>query len=1526
MGLRDVRKLLRREAAHPAAGDAKPSNFDAETATTTRLFSKLRQRKHEKLEKKAQSRLPPDKIVCKGTECGTEEPSPEPQPGQRPSTSNPTKIDAKCPAVDTCAADSPSYKPSLWDRAYDTLRKDNAQLLEEYETLVSREVQSSESRKSPEPTTPLPNDSPRLRRLQLDKIIDQGLRRTDGRVAGCVDSSALASTAEFLSSIKGFITQAVSASPEASVAWAAVCLVLPLLTNHVDAEEANREGFTYTIHRMDHYSALEPLVFERDGHLNPFLRAAIEKRFETLYSTLLEFQIRTALRLHERTAKTFVKETFNPNAWKELQANIEKAEALLNQDLEQVTSSALLLEAKKRNDLSKQHAANLEKLLLPLRDTTTKIANTTEKQLHTEHEILAAVTEQSKFQQAEAQRKDKQKMSDEEIKCLAYLRLTVTDTYETTKDRVEDHVEGTCHWVVRQPSFCQWMEQDSGPLLITADPGCGKSVLTKYLVDHHLPRKSATICYFFFKEPHQTKIHQALCAILHQLFTKSPTLLKKHAMDRLLKDHKGLVNTPSSLWTIFWQAVCDPEAGPITVVMDALDECDPSDLEHFLIPYLRKSMAKSVNAKFLFTTRPYKSITSQFGRLKDSVPSYVRILGEDQCEDISKEVNLVIEHRVEEFAKENEIHIDLKRKLRNMLLAIEHRTYLWVALLFDDLRYQSLKKTTDGIEAAIRTLPTTVNEAYEKLLSRSTEHSTVRRALSFIIAAERPLTVAEMKVALNVRAGILPKDDHESEDDFRGRLRQLCGLFVSFYKDKVYFFHQTAREFLLSHPQAENSVLLCQDNVDTQWRSSISIPQAHVELAHACAQYLYMLRRDGFYDLHHKFRELDTIPFHMYAATSWRSHYRLSNGNVDEDAEFRTAAVSICDPRATGFDYIIALRYSYVLCSREMFSTPLRVASYLNINAAVQDLLATGIDMEIEQHGGGGEWPAVQIAAAHGCYDIALLLLSHLPPNATERMGAQPIERMYSPGWSPFGPHSLHYPHQDLADNDQSGYERMLLFLLNNRLLNQPWKEDWPGCALLEGLAHWGYNDYIDMVLKKCEGHTIEQRLHDIALAVYRAVGAGQKQTINMLLDYGDDIVEASSAESDKPLDTVGFRGSHVILRTRIKNGRTSAHLALKMALEMALERGASELLQLLIGRGACVEEVDCIGGRGLLHYLVDGRSSDVSEIVQLSLNRGADINAAVSLRYPDRRYRGKTPLHCAVRSTSWNERTVRLLLDKGADLKAAGLLLENGAELESTFNFGRTALHMASYRSNENMSLMLIDKGANIKATDEWGWTPLHAASGSERLHSGQKDVIRVLLYFGADIEARDIRGMTPLCTAVLVGHLGIANFLLDSGADLMIIFEAFDAIFTHTITSWLSIVSTKRHFVLQYEGAEALGSLCWWFQKSALIQHPTMSFQILLDQFCRDHVDEVFDLLQHYDYFISVRELALSRLSRFHLTRIKYVLDTYTLLFQSFTQHGINLKEIEERAWKECGVAVPSYWLYGEDMRFYNFDDAQR
>lgn len=118
------------------------------------------------------------------------------------------------------------------------------------------------------------------------------------------------------------------------------------------------------------------------------------------------------------------------------------------------------------------------------------------------------------------QESSKRQLSKEEQQCHQLFRLTASHkdaTYEWYKDRVENRVNNTCQWFLNHPNFKKWLEGDSGPLFVSADPGCGKSVLAKYLIDHILPQsaESATICYFFFKDQDQNTVRQALCAILH---------------------------------------------------------------------------------------------------------------------------------------------------------------------------------------------------------------------------------------------------------------------------------------------------------------------------------------------------------------------------------------------------------------------------------------------------------------------------------------------------------------------------------------------------------------------------------------------------------------------------------------------------------------------------------------------------------------------------------------------------------------------------------------------------------------------------------------------------------------------------------------------------------------------------------------------------------------------------------------------------------------------------------------------------
>jgi cytohesin len=75
-----------------------------------------------------------------------------------------------------------------------------------------------------------------------------------------------------------------------------------------------------------------------------------------------------------------------------------------------------------------------------------------------------------------------------------------------------------------------------------------------------------------------------------------------------------------------------------------------------------------------------------------------------------------------------------------------------------------------------------------------------------------------------------------------------------------------------------------------------------------------------------------------------------------------------------------------------------------------------------------------------------------------------------------------------------------------------------------------------------------------------------------------------------------------------------------------------------------------------------------------------------------------------------------------------------------------------------------LLKRGANPNAKNEHGWTPLHRAA-----YRGHADVARLLLEHGADANAKskDSFFPTPLHLAAAVGHVDVTKLLLEHGAD---------------------------------------------------------------------------------------------------------------------------------------------------------------
>jgi ankyrin repeat protein len=140
-------------------------------------------------------------------------------------------------------------------------------------------------------------------------------------------------------------------------------------------------------------------------------------------------------------------------------------------------------------------------------------------------------------------------------------------------------------------------------------------------------------------------------------------------------------------------------------------------------------------------------------------------------------------------------------------------------------------------------------------------------------------------------------------------------------------------------------------------------------------------------------------------------------------------------------------------------------------------------------------------------------------------------------------------------------------------------------------------------------------------------------------------------------------------------------------------------------------------------------------------LEHGADVNAqGVS---------GITPLILAF--------TIR-------HFDVATLLVTQDANVQVLLDTGATALDACVLnRAPAEFVKLLLSHGAQANAKDKTGVTPLHRCA-----MSGTAEAVAILVEHGADVHVADTGGMIPLSCAAMCGNAEMAAFLISKGSDV--------------------------------------------------------------------------------------------------------------------------------------------------------------
>ncbi|GKU09791.1 unnamed protein product, partial [Fusarium langsethiae] len=450
--------------------------------------------------------------------------------------------------------------------------------------------------------------------------------------------------------------------------------------------------------------------------------------------------------------------------WAGQLSEIQEAEAAVQRDMEQYNTEDIKIQLRKLTDAAGALKMNLQNIHSAIQDQTRQ-----QKEIHHCDKYMKSMQD-----------------------------LFVTDPSkdkETIENMKGGLLDDSYRWILGHADYLQFLnDQQSRLLWIKGDPGKGKTMLLCGIINRLGGGNSRPLSYFFCQatDPQLNNAVSVLRGLIYLLIKQQQSLISyvwseyDHTGEKLFQGSNVWV----SLVRILTKMLEDPTLKDVVLVVDALDECitDRHKLLDFII---QTSSSSSSCVKWIISSRNWPDIEEKLDNAKQKVRLHLEL----NKDSISKAVDTYIKYKVDRLACHKKYDKETRDAVENHLISNADGTFLWVALVCQELQSTDIWDVRDIIE----NIPSGLEALYDRMIRHiqslgRRNPEMCRHVLSTVVVAYRPLRLEELGRLSGLPPSIQRSTDHVS------KITSMCGSFLTIRDNVVYIIHQSAKDFLFSNP------------------------------------------------------------------------------------------------------------------------------------------------------------------------------------------------------------------------------------------------------------------------------------------------------------------------------------------------------------------------------------------------------------------------------------------------------------------------------------------------------------------------------------------------------------------------------------------------------------------------------------------------------------------------------------------------------------------------------------------------------